>query len=141
KALSLLNYRDRTTYELKRKLLEHKFDEKEIEYTVSRLVSEKYIDDDNFISSYINYHKSSASKAKIIQKLWLLGIPNELIQTKINEIYPEDEEYSSCLEAMTNKLRSPSCDREKLIRHLMYKGYKYSTVSQVLRDHFPQEKN
>ncbi|MBQ0104428.1 MAG: hypothetical protein KBT47_00115, partial [Armatimonadetes bacterium] len=34
KALSLLNYRDRTTYELKRKLLEHKFDEKEIEYTV-----------------------------------------------------------------------------------------------------------
>ena len=37
KAINLLNYRDRTTYELKKKLKEKSFDQAEIELTVEKL--------------------------------------------------------------------------------------------------------
>lgn len=138
KALSLLNYRDRTSFELKKKLKENSFDEKEIELTVNRLTENNYINDNSFLETYINFHKDTVSKTKITQKLWLLGVPTDLIASKISQIFSENDEYNSCLAAMESRIRITP-EKEKLIRHLIYKGYKYDTVSKVIRDHFPEK--
>lgn len=138
-ALSLLNYRNRTSFELRKKLKEKFFDESEIEYTVNKLVNDHIIDDNNFLETYISYYKSSVSKQKIIQKLWQQGVPNHVIMAKIDEIFNEDDEYKSCLEAMNMKTRSMSIEKDKLIRHLLYKGYKYNVVSKVINDHFQKK--
>ncbi|MBQ7256966.1 MAG: RecX family transcriptional regulator [Abditibacteriota bacterium] len=140
KALNLLNYRDRTTYELKKKLKEKGFDEAEIDLTVEKIKLLGYINDNSFLDTFISSHKSSVSKGKIAQKLWQLGIPGDLVNEKLTEHFHEGDEYSSCLTAMKNKIRYQACEREKLMRHLLYKGYKYDTIVKVLKDHFPQTK-
>ena len=140
KAYSLLNYRDRTTFELKRKLKEKGFDQAEIDLTIEKLQSLGYINDNNFLDNYISSSKSSVSKTKLAQKLWLMGVPSDLVKEKLNEHYEDEDEYNSCLTAMNNKIRYQVCERDKLIRHLLYKGYKYDTVLKVLKDHFPQTK-
>ncbi len=140
KAYNLLNYRDRTTFELKKKLKEKGFDQAEIDLTVEKLKSLGYVNDNNFLDNYISSNKSSLSKTKLAQKLWLMGVPSDLVKEKLNEHFQEDDEYNSCLLAMNNKIRYQTCERDKLIRHLLYKGYKYDTILKVLKDHFPQTK-
>lgn len=141
KALSLLNYRDRTTYELRKKLKKSLFDKNEIDYTVEKLENNHYIDNDNFLSTYISFYKDTVSKTKIIQKLWQLGVPNDVILSKLEMYYNETDEYASCLAAMNAKIRFAPMEKAKLIRHLLYKGYKYSVVSQVLQEHFSENKD
>ena len=69
-----------------------------------------------------------------------MGIPSDLVNEKLKEHFQEGDEYASCPDAMKNKIRYQSCERDKLLRHLLYKGYKYDTVIKVLTDHFPQSK-
>lgn len=136
KALSLLNYRDRTSFELFKKLKEKSFDENEINLTIDKLIDLNYLNDDNFICNYISYNKDNVSKQKIIQKLWQFGVPQDLIFEKLNQIYGEDDEFSSCLKTLENKIRYVDCEREKLIRFLLYKGYKYDTVMKAIKYHY-----
>ena len=141
KALSLLNYRDRTSFEIIKKLKEKSFDENEINLTVKKLIELNYLNDDNFISNYINYQKDCVSKQKIIQKLWQFGVPQDLINSKLNQIYKADDEYTSCLKALENKIRYIHCEKDKLVRYLMYKGYRYDTVSKVIKEYYNGKPN
>ena len=140
KAVSLLNYRDRTSFELRKKLKEKLFDEKEINWAITKLENEGYVNDNNFLETYITYYKDSLSKLKITQKLWQMGIPLDLIRDKLNQYFnDETDEYKACLLVMEAKIRYTKMEREKLFRHLLYKGFTYNTVTKVLNDHFPKD--
>jgi len=143
KALALLSYRDRTSFELKKRLLEADFDIETINVTIEKLTKLGFINDNLFLDNYIKSKIQTTSKIKIMQNLVILGLPKKIIEEKLNENVSEEDELSSIEQILQKKIQSLSGDnitkKQKVIRYLIGKGFKYNSISKVVSDHFPSD--
>lgn len=109
-----------------------------IDDTIFYLKSENFLDDYQyallFSKDKLNLNKYGKNKIKM--SLRAKGISQNIIDNVLLEL-PEDKEYTNLLKAAEKKKNSLGDDDksyEKLVRHLLYKGYDYDLIKKALSE-------
>lgn len=140
-ALWLLGRRDYSVGKLKQKLVEKKFEQKEIDHTISYLIEKKFLDDERFARNFVRNQLSikPAGKYLLLQKLRQKLIGQDIIKEVLGKIDSE-EEIKLAEEAAKKKYQVVSSkyqgDKEKihqiLFRHLIGRGFSYEIVKEII---------
>lgn len=98
-ALALLEFRDRTERELRRKLKEREYSTEEIDETVLFLKEYRYLDDAAYAGRYIRTCAARKSRRQIRADLERKGVSREIIDLQLQEEYvDEDSQIRKLLE-------------------------------------------
>lgn len=137
-AFTLLSRRVYTVGELKKKLV-LKFDsERYVDQVINQLVDEKYLDDNNFASNYIEYRKKykPESERMIKYKLQMKGIDNKIVDDCIEDLqFSEYNNAKKLYEKRYLKLMNDNNQMEikrRAYGYLARKGYKSEIIRKVL---------
>lgn len=142
RSLMLLQKKDYTEMELKRKLQDGEYPKEAIEEALSYVKSFHYVDDDKYCRAYINCYASKWSKQQIMTKLIAKGIEKSRILSIYDSMVSEgnldcNEEQLIC-DILRKKHYDPdSADyktKQKLYQHLAYKGFSSEMIKRVLGD-------
>ena len=128
----------KTEKEVRDHLKRNNVDEDIIDDTIFYLTKEKFIDDYEYALLFsrdkLNINKYGKYKIKI--SLQQKGVDNNIIENALLEL-PDDTLYENLKNAALKKHNSLGNDKksyEKLVRHLLYKGYNYDQIKDVLQD-------
>lgn len=114
-------------------LIKKDFDDKAISYAIDKLIDYRYVDDDDYAKLYTEYNCKNKGKKKIAFELKNKGITEEIIQKYNNN---EQRELNNCIKIAEKFLKNKDFAdikiKQKLTRHLLYKGFEYNTVQQAL---------
>lgn len=135
-AINIISYSMKTEKELRQKLSTKGFSDNAINYAVDKMKSYGYIDDENYVTSYIKTRAipQGWGENKIISNLLKKGVDISIIKEKISELYSDDEKKESILNvASTYLAKIPKEEylkkKQKLYRYLASKGYSYDLIS------------
>lgn len=148
KVLNFLSYKQRSRYEIEKRLKKYldkvkSISKKEIDEiyceVLDQIEKDGYIDDKYFTQTYLNTQRNSPKSKSVMQlRQFLLkkGISRELIQTELENI-DDDFEIESIKKAAKKKLNQLKDKRDivrkqKLLKFLVRKGYKYQNVYSVV---------
>ena len=84
-ALALLEFRDRTEWELRQKLKEREYSAEEIDETVLFLKEYRYLDDEAYVGRYIRSCAARQSRRQIRADLEHKGVSREIIDLQLQE--------------------------------------------------------
>lgn len=134
KALYLLDYRDRTFLELKRKLQES-FPPEAVGYALERVSEMGLIDDEKFARRFalelFNYKNYGATR--VANELYRRGIDRETADKILSEF---DTDPTKKILDIVNKKYIPLPEDKKaiakIVNALMRQGYKYSDIKNAL---------
>lgn len=143
-ALKYLSYRQRSEKEVHDYLKGKGYDDGIINRTIAYLLEKDYLNDYQFAKSFIR-DKSYLNKYginKIRYDLLNKGVSKEIIAKTLRFNY--DEEYENAIALANKKMNSyKNQDRNTIYRKLgsflQRKGYRYETVSKVLKDVLDEE--
>ena len=134
KALYLLDYRDRTLVEIKRKLNES-FPPEAVEYALSKVQELGLIDDENFARKFAGemFNYKNYGKNRVENELFRRGVERDVIDKALAEFEIDNEE--KIREIIKRKYYPVSEDKKeisKIINALMRQGYSYSDIKNAL---------
>ena len=136
KALSLLNYMDRTESQLRQKLKEKSFDEKAIDAAVEYVKSFGYINDVSYAERYILNRQTSKSKREIYAALCQKGICREDIELAMESCYEAEDEFVAICRLCEKKHfvaeEATDVEKKRMYHYLLRKGFHGEDVRKVL---------
>lgn len=145
-AIYLLGFGMKTEKELKDKLKKKGYDETSIDYAIEKAKSYNYINDENYVDTFIRTRAipSSWGENKIISTLLQKGIDKNVIKEKIEELYNSDDKYENALNLAIKKKNTLSKydekkQKERIYSFLTSKGFKYDTIKKVLSTIFSED--
>ncbi|HKL74642.1 MAG TPA: regulatory protein RecX [Halanaerobiales bacterium] len=138
-AYRLISYRDRSVFELKKRLLQKGHDIKVIEEIIPRIKELDYLNDKRFAKKWIRHKVKHSPKGKylLIKELKDKGVDEKTINEALNSEYPYGLEYKTAVKlAKKWKSKSHNKDKElvKLKVYLKNKGFRYEIISDVVKD-------
>jgi len=126
-AFWLLNRKDYSIFEIRKKLTSREFSPKEIESVIDKLIGLDFLNDRRFTDNFIKSQKNlkPIGELKLKEKLFVKGISGDLIK----EYLPKDQE-EELIEAAINYLfrKRESIPIDKLLRYLERRGFKYDLI-------------
>lgn len=139
RSLMLLQKKDYTEEELRRKLRDGEYPERIIEEALEYVKGYHYIDDYRYCISYITCYGDKWSRQQIMSKLLTKGVNKLDIQNAYEEVRLKGD-VSSEEELIRAVLRKKQYNAEtadikaknKMYQHLLYKGFSSSTIGRVL---------
>lgn len=140
RSLMLLQKKDYTEEELRRKLCDGEYPSMAVEEAVAYVKSFHYIDDDRYCRAYINCYSSKWSRQQITTKLMTKGVDKERICRVFEELQQEGELEDTEEKLIQDILRKKHYDpqtadwktRQKMYQHLMYKGFSSEKIRKTL---------
>lgn len=141
RCLMLLQKKDYTEEELRRKLRQGEYPEGVIDTAIEYVKGYHYIDDYRYCISYISCYGDKWSRQQIMTKLLSKGVKKEHINQAYEEAFdkgdvePEEELIRTILhKKQYNAQEADSKTKQKMYRHLLYKGFSTASISKVLGD-------
>lgn len=135
KIINYCNYRDRSTKEIKIKLLDLNYSIEIIDSAISQAIELKIVDNFRFSKSFSRgkNQKNRWGKIKIAYELKNKGLNNKEITFGIESI--EEKTYYKILMKSIEiyKRKSKNFEKNKLITHLINKGYETSLVINTIK--------
>lgn len=133
-AFILLSYRERSCYELKRKLLEKGYNENNITSVIDRLKELAYLDDNRFACKWIKYRLNHKLRGRNLIKKELLakGIDSKIIDKEINSLIDNEREILNGIKLAEKWLSSKEPDLIKLKRFLYNKGFSVEIIQEII---------
>lgn len=135
-SLYLLQLRDRTEAEIRKKMKVKEFLAEDIEKTIKWLKEKDFINDERFVQRLVESQKSKieSGKRKIIFKMYKLGLNKELIDQYSGKVEVESELEKA--EELAGRWLAKNAEKDKkyerLGRHLAGKGYEIDVIKEVL---------
>ncbi len=129
-AMKYLGSRLKTEKQVKDYLYKKEFHKFTVDSVIEKLKEYKVIDDSVYADAYIKSNKNY-SKNKLKQKLQKAGVKQDIRE----ELTAEIDDLDSCIIHAEKYMRNKILDkntRDKLIRHLMSKGYTWDTINTTL---------
>ena len=131
-ALSLLEHRDRTELEMRRKLREREYGQEEIEDTITFLKDYHYLDDEAYARRYVRTASLGKSIRQIRQNLQSKGIGRDILDLCLDEEeavrrFLRKKGYVSGADEVTEKAG-------KLAAALGRRGFSYETIRRVMTE-------
>jgi len=135
KIINYCNYRDRSTKEIKIKLLDLNYSIEIIDSAISQAIELGIVDNFRFSKSFSRgkNQKNRWGKIKIAYELKNKGLNNKEITFGLESI--EEKTYYKILMKSIEvyKRKSKNFDKNKLIKHLINKGYETSLVISTIK--------
>jgi regulatory protein len=136
RAYRLLNFRARSTRELKNRLLTIGFDPRLVDTVIEDLLEDNTLDDERFVKAFINDYTIVHTKGNIfiIRELKKKGIPQDTIMKML-----ETRDERALIKAFISKKLShlnkhEPKERQKIIRRLMSRGFTAETIFGVINN-------
>ncbi|TSC93736.1 MAG: regulatory protein [Candidatus Berkelbacteria bacterium Athens1014_28] len=135
-ALWLLGKQDRSIGEMEEKLRRRECSKEEISKTLDFLISNKFLDDQKFAENFVRFKKSlkPVGKYYLRSKLLAKRVPNEIIEKVLLENSDELSEISKAANHFfaENKKIPKEKIYQKLVRHLLSRGFEWEKVREVV---------
>ena len=141
-AAAYLENRMRTVFEVRKKLAEKEFSDKEIDETVNELIGLRYLDDYEFAKRYYEYNaEKKRGSQRAMRELEEKGVDKQSIkfayeafayETKIDELSIAKQVAESVLESAGENSELDEKLRGKIARKLETRGFSTSTIIKVL---------
>ncbi len=135
-AINRLAVSDRSSGEILTALYKRDCPEKIAQAVLTKLLEQKYVDDEKLCQNICDRWQSEGAFGKRLLQVKLLkrGISSDIVSRILREI--DCDEYAKVKKAFlahvkTRKL-SDEKSRNKLLRHLIGKGFDYHTIRQVI---------
>ena len=135
KIINYCNYRDRSTKEIKTKLLDLNYSIEIIDSAISQAIELEIVDNFRFSKSFSRgkNQKNRWGKIKIAYELKNKGLNNKEITFGLKSI-GEKTYYKILMKSIeVYKRKSKNFDKNKLIKHLINKGYETSLVISTIK--------
>lgn len=136
-ALRLLSYRPRSVAEVRKKLVDKKYDPAVIEAVLNRLLDSHYLSDQNFAEEWVENRSTfrPRSRRMLQYELRKKGVAEEHIQSALARITDETElAYQA---GIRYAARLADLDRETFRRrlgaYLSRRGFSYGTIAPVVK--------
>ena len=143
RCLILLQKKDYTEEELRRKLRDGEYPTDCIEEAIEYVKSYHYVDDYRYCMSYISCYGDRRSKQQIVTRLLAKGVEKKCILRAYEECMDKGETASEeeLIYAVLSKKHfdistADIQSRQKMYRHLLYKGFSADGVSRILNASF-----
>lgn len=143
RCLNLLQKRPYTESKLREKLREGYYTDELIDEAIEYVKSFHYIDDYDYASQYIFYHKESETRKKMEEKLRMKGISKEVLQQVFGDTYDEVEQQETELQQakkLLEKKRYDACltewkEKQRIYCFLVRKGFSFSVIKKAMSLH------
>ena len=137
RAMHLLSDMGRTESQLRTKLKQGGYPDKAVEEAIRYVKSFGYINDAEYVRSFIDSRKEKKSKKEIYAALKQKGVDSDIIEQVFEEMDYGEEDSRQAIEALMRKrnYNPDSADlkeKQKLMGYLMRKGFRYEDVNSVL---------
>lgn len=131
-SLRYLSFRPRSVYEMRQYLIRKKIAKKHIDESIEKLLKTKLLDDEKFCDSWINSRDlvKPTSKKILFLELVAKGIDKNIIEKILNQ-RSDDIEINN-IKLIIQKKISLGADRDKVIKFLLRRGYRYSDIKKAL---------
>ena len=140
KAASFCAYQERSQKEVRSKLYDYGLYTDEVEEVLTELILEGFINEERFARQYVGgkFRMKKWGKNRILLGLKQHDISAYCVKAGMREI--DDVAYLNTLDELINKKANVESDpnllkrRNKIARHLMYKGYEPELVWDRLKE-------
>ena len=140
RCLNLLQKRPYTESKLREKLKEGYYTDELINDAIEYVKSFHYIDDYDYASQYIFYHKESETRKKMEEKLRMKGISKEVLYQVFCDVYDESEQLETELQQAKKLLEKKRYDafstewkeKKRLYSFLIRKGFSFSVIKKAM---------
>jgi regulatory protein len=139
-AIFLLGLSMRTTGEIEFKMKNRGYSTRVIKEVVEKLVTEKYLNDEEYAEVYINNFKSYQTyglymiKKKMIER----RLPRELIEAKLEELLSQGDELEIAKRYVEKKFpdwkeikKLPYEERQKFLRKILARGFRMDVALKI----------
>ena len=137
RAMHLLNAMARTEAQLKQKLLQGGYPEDVVDVAIAYVKSFGYINDEAYVSNFIETRYNKKSKREIKALLSQKGIDAELAERMLESSYEEHSDRDAIQEIVQKKRwnveEMDDKTKQKAYAYLMRKGFRYEDVRSVLQ--------
>lgn len=128
RALRLVGYRERSTDELRRRLLDDGYPQAVVEPLVERFVELGLVDDDRYSRMYVRSRlRSGYGVRRIAHELDKKGVPAHVVAAALDEIATDDPVMMARM-ALGGRVATDLRERQRLIQRLVVKGYDLRTA-------------
>ncbi|WP_269532240.1 recombination regulator RecX [Chitinimonas sp. BJYL2] len=136
KALKLLNGREHSRAELRRKLISRvETSDSEVDALLDELEGRNWLSDARFAAAYVSAHAARFGKLRIQHDLRERGVADALIETALAAMNEEDDELSRARNVWQKKftaLPQDARERGRQIRFLQARGFGFDVIRRVL---------
>lgn len=137
RAMHLLSDMGRTESQLRTKLKQGGYSDEAVEEAIRYVKSFGYINDAEYVRSFIDSRKEKKSKKEIYAALKQKGVDSDIIEQVFEEMDYGEEDSRQAIEALMRKRNyNPDSvdlkEKQKLMGYLMRKGFRYEDVNSVL---------
>ena len=143
RCLMLLQKKDYTEEELRRKLRAGEYPKDSIDEAIDYVKGYHYVDDYRYCKSYISCYGDKCSRQQILSRLLAKGVDKNCILEAYEEVHSMGEVASEeeLIYALLSKKHfdiatADMKSRQKMYRHLLYKGFSVEGVGRVFHDSF-----
>jgi regulatory protein len=141
-AIRLINYRDRSVSEIRRRLIGDDFPEEIVEEVTDQLSRTGLLNDEKFSRDWIKARSASKpmGKARLAWELRSKGVDASTVDQALEEL-DDETEYDLALSAAARKLRKMDCadplTKNRLSSFLRRRGFDWDTISRVIDELCP----
>lgn len=138
KAIKYLAGKNRSKKEVISYLKRFQYESKDIDYAIMKLEEKNYLNEDNYLTAYINdqIHLTNNGPLKIKRKLIDLGLTESDIDIKLNQV--DNKIWQEKLEKIINKKVSSNKKdgankiKEKILYNCINEGFKKEDILNIL---------
>ena len=136
-AVKYLAISPRSEKEVKEKLYEKGYHREQVDYAIERCKGYKYINDENYTRSFIDYYSHKMGRKMLLYKLTTdKGIDNALATNMIADLVSDETEVEKCLDMANKYIKKKRIydkkDLQKVGAYLYTKGFEWNTINIAL---------
>lgn len=133
KVLKLISVRYKTQKEVEQYLFQKGYLAPVVYYVIDKLNEYHYIDDEQFVQSYVASHKSTCGKLKLKQQLMAKGVSESLIDSALQDDFDQTDEILHLADKYMKTKEDTKENYLKLFKYLMGKGFSYDEIKSALK--------
>lgn len=136
-AVKYLALSPRSEKEVVEKLYQKGFHKNEVDYAIDKCKHYRYIDDESYVCSYVDYYSSKIGKKMIVYKLTTeKGVNGTLVSNLVEDLISDEREEEKCLKmarayAMKKRITEKK-DFQKIGAYLFSKGFEWNVINKAL---------
>jgi len=133
KTLDYISKAQKTEKQIKDKLKEKGYLKETIDYVIDKLKEYKFIDDFEYVKSYIRIYKEKKGKKLLEYELMQKGVRKQVIESVLEE--ENLDQKDACFTLLKKHLKNKEITRENLAKAYKYvlsKGFSYEEASNAL---------
>ncbi len=133
--VEMLSRREHGEAEVKRKLASYGYRQSSIDAAVERAQDLRFLDERRFVTAFVEERmRRGWGRRKIERELALRGVRDEGLLELADSLMSEDGERDRARDILARRRIPDDKAYEKLVRHLMTKGFSYGVASDAVKE-------